>query len=91
MTGVHTSVENLAIVWDSVDRPCSDLPGSEWELPTGCPGWSVKDHLSHLVGFESRAIGRAGPVTVEVTSGRGRPTADPADAAVTLARQLMCS
>ena len=61
MTSVHTSVENLATVWESVDRLCSDLRDNEWELPTGCPGWSVKDHLSHLVDFESRAIGQPAP------------------------------
>jgi uncharacterized protein (TIGR03083 family) len=58
---VHTSVENLAIVWDSVDRLCSDLEDSQWELPTGCPGWTVKDQISHLVDFEGRAIGQPAP------------------------------
>lgn len=53
-----TSIENLAIVWASVARLCSGLPDSQWELPTGCPGWTVKDHLSHLVDFEARALGR---------------------------------
>lgn len=61
MTSVHTSVENLAIVWDSIDRLCSDLTGSQWELPTGCPGWTVKDHLSHLVDYEARAAGQPAP------------------------------
>jgi uncharacterized protein (TIGR03083 family) len=61
MTSVHTSAENLAIVWDSIDHLCSDLADDEWELPTGCPGWTVKDHLSHLVDFEARAIGQPAP------------------------------
>jgi uncharacterized protein (TIGR03083 family) len=61
MTSVHNSAENLAIVWDSIDRLCSDLADDEWELPTGCPGWTVKDHLSHLVDFEARAIGQPAP------------------------------
>jgi uncharacterized protein (TIGR03083 family) len=55
---VLTSVENLAIVWTSIDQLCSGLRDSEWELPTGCPGWTVKDNLSHLVDYEARAIGR---------------------------------
>ena len=32
-----------------------------WDLPTGCPGWTVKDHLSHLVDYEARALGRPAP------------------------------
>jgi uncharacterized protein (TIGR03083 family) len=58
---VYASIENLAIVWASIDQLCSDLAGSEWELPTGCPGWTVKDHVSHLVDYEARALGRPGP------------------------------
>jgi uncharacterized protein (TIGR03083 family) len=58
---VYTSVENLAIVWTSIDLLCSGLPDSEWELPTGCPGWTVKDQLSHLVDYEARAIGQPAP------------------------------
>ena len=50
-SAVHTSVENLAIVWASVDRLCSGLPPGTWDLPTGCPGWTVKDHVSHLVDY----------------------------------------
>lgn len=52
------SVENLAIVWTSIDRLCSDLPPCQWDIPTGCPGWTVKDQLSHLVDYEARALGR---------------------------------
>lgn len=56
-----TSIENLAIVWASVARLCSGLPDSQWELPTGCPGWTVKDQVSHLVDYEARALGRPAP------------------------------
>lgn len=56
-----TSVENLASVWASIDRLCSGLPDGDWDLPTGCPGWTVKDHLSHLVDYEARALGRPAP------------------------------
>ena len=54
---MYSSVENLAIVWASVDRLCAGLPDRDWELATGCPGWTVKDHLSHLVDYEARALG----------------------------------
>lgn len=58
---MQTSVENLGTVWASVDRLCSGLPDTDWDLPTGCPGWTVKDHLSHLVDYEARALGRPAP------------------------------
>jgi uncharacterized protein (TIGR03083 family) len=58
---VIDSVENLAIVWTSIGRLGSDLPAGQWDLPTGCPGWTVKDQLSHLVDYEARALGRPAP------------------------------
>jgi uncharacterized protein (TIGR03083 family) len=45
----------------TIDRLCSDLPAGQWDLPTGCPGWTVKDQLSHLVDYEARALGRPAP------------------------------
>jgi hypothetical protein len=32
---VHTSTENLAGVWASVDRLCAGPLDSQWDLPTG--------------------------------------------------------
>jgi len=58
---VQTSVENLALVWASIDQLCSGLQDDQWDLPTGCPGWTVRDHLSHLVDYEARALGRPVP------------------------------
>lgn len=60
-SAVHTSTENLAAVWASVGQLCSGLSASQWDLPTGCPGWTVKDHLSHLVDYEARALGPPAP------------------------------
>jgi uncharacterized protein (TIGR03083 family) len=61
VSAVSASVENLAIAWASIDRLCSGLPDGQWDLPTGCPGWTVKDHVSHLVDYEARALGRPAP------------------------------
>lgn len=55
---MYASIENLAIVWASIDRLCSGLSSAQWNLPTGCPGWTIKDQVSHLVDFEARALGR---------------------------------
>ncbi|MEU5877659.1 maleylpyruvate isomerase family mycothiol-dependent enzyme [Spirillospora sp. NPDC047279] len=31
--------------------------GPEWDLPTECPGWSVKDVVSHIVSVEAMLLG----------------------------------
>jgi uncharacterized protein (TIGR03083 family) len=58
---VDASIENLGIVWASIDQLCSGLPDSQWNLPTGCPGWTVQDCVSHVVDYEARALGRPLP------------------------------
>ena len=54
-------VEQLAETWASVSDLCADLTEDEWKTPTGCPGWSVQDNVSHLIDFESFALGRPRP------------------------------
>lgn len=54
-------VELLATTWTSIDELCSSLTEDEWKRPTGCPGWSVQDNVSHLVDFEAFALGRPRP------------------------------
>ena len=39
----------------------SELSSTEWALPTDCPGWDVKDQLSHLIGIERSILGEAPP------------------------------
>ena len=51
-------IDLLALAIDSVEQVCSTLSGYEWDAPTDCPGWSVKDNLSHLASFEATAVGR---------------------------------
>jgi uncharacterized protein (TIGR03083 family) len=55
------SIENLAAVWSSIEALCGGLSEEEWKRPTGCPGWSVQDNVSHIIDYESRALGRPGP------------------------------
>jgi len=54
-------VDNMECVWSSLSALCDSLSEDDWKLPTACPGWSVQDQLSHLVGNESRILGRAAP------------------------------
>lgn len=48
--------------WTSIDRLLRPLPPESYDAPTPCPGWSVKDVLSHLVGFEMMLHGEPVPV-----------------------------
>jgi uncharacterized protein (TIGR03083 family) len=36
---------------------CETFGEPEWDLPTECPGWSVKDAVSHLVSVEALLLG----------------------------------
>jgi uncharacterized protein (TIGR03083 family) len=54
-------VANLATVWGSIDGLLTGLDDKDWELPTDCPGWTVKDQVSHLIGTESMLLGRPSP------------------------------
>ncbi|XRQ04759.1 maleylpyruvate isomerase family mycothiol-dependent enzyme [Actinomadura welshii] len=37
------------------------LAEADWERPTECPGWTVKDQVSHLVGIELDLLGEPSP------------------------------
>jgi uncharacterized protein (TIGR03083 family) len=49
-----------------VFRDLEDLLGSltpqEWATETECPGWTVQDNISHIIGTESMLLGREAPV-----------------------------
>jgi len=44
-------------VWSDIVDLCSDLTDDQWNLATDCPGWSVKDHVSHMIGTERMLLG----------------------------------
>jgi uncharacterized protein (TIGR03083 family) len=54
-------VPALAETWRSIDALCRDLDDLEWDTPTDCPGWTVKDQVSHMIGTESMLAGRPMP------------------------------
>ena len=54
-------VDLMEAVWQSIDGLCAGLTQEQWSLPTECPGWSVQDQVSHLVGSECRLLGRPAP------------------------------
>ena len=51
----------LGETWEALAEVCFDLSETEWALPTECPGWDVKDQLSHLIGIELAIMGHPVP------------------------------
>ncbi|HEX4433316.1 MAG TPA: maleylpyruvate isomerase family mycothiol-dependent enzyme [Acidimicrobiales bacterium] len=47
----------LGETWEGLAEVCFELSENEWALPTECPGWDVKDQLSHLIGIERAIMG----------------------------------
>ncbi len=54
-------VHLMEMVWQSISGLCAHLSPEQWAAPTECPGWSVQDQVSHLVGSECRLLGRPAP------------------------------
>lgn len=55
------AVAALDAAYDAVVALAEELAPDEWDLPTACPGWSVKDNLSHIIGIESMLLGAPNP------------------------------
>ena len=47
-----------AEVFANVGALADDLDDERAMLPTGCPGWTVRDHVAHITDLESILIGR---------------------------------
>lgn len=50
-------IELLESVWGSIARLGADLSDEQWDTPTECPGWSVRDQVSHITGLELMLAG----------------------------------
>ena len=48
-------------VFRDIEGLLESLELAEWALPTDCPGWSVQDNVSHIIGTESMILGREAP------------------------------
>ncbi|MDZ4828190.1 MAG: maleylpyruvate isomerase family mycothiol-dependent enzyme [Actinomycetota bacterium] len=51
----------LAAVWTDTLVLAADLTEDEWNRSTDCPGWSVKDHVAHMIGTENMLEGEQPP------------------------------
>jgi uncharacterized protein (TIGR03083 family) len=54
-------IDALDTTWGSIDRLVRPQPPESYDALTPCPGWSMKDVLSHLVGFEKMLHGEPVP------------------------------
>jgi uncharacterized protein (TIGR03083 family) len=45
-----------------------ELGPADWDRPTECPGWSVKDQYSHILGIERYLLGEADDGEVRTTA-----------------------
>lgn len=59
--GTEPVVGDLAEVWSSILDACEGVDDAVWELVTECPGWTVRDQLSHLIGIERALLGEQPP------------------------------
>jgi len=51
-----------AEVFSDVDALAAGLDPESARRATGCPGWSVRDHVAHITDLESILVGRQRPV-----------------------------
>src|SRR5690606_13555063 len=61
LRGMLPLVDQLATTWRSISNLCASLRPEQWEVATGCPGWTVRDQVSHLIDYEATALGRPRP------------------------------
>jgi uncharacterized protein (TIGR03083 family) len=52
------TVDKLALVWASISALCRPFTDEQWDTPTECPGWTVRDQISHLIGTERMLGGK---------------------------------
>jgi len=58
-------ITQLESVWADIAELGEGLTAAEWNRPTDCPGWSVKDNVAHMIGTENMLRG-VQPPPVEV-------------------------
>ncbi|UQI49035.1 maleylpyruvate isomerase family mycothiol-dependent enzyme [Streptomyces sp. HU2014] len=63
---VHPSLQPAVDAWTHSAEAILDLvrplAESDWNRATECPGWSVRDVVSHVIGVESEMLGEPRPI-----------------------------
>ncbi|GGZ03752.1 maleylpyruvate isomerase family mycothiol-dependent enzyme [Streptomyces nitrosporeus] len=63
---VHPSLQTYADAWthsvEAISELVKPLVEGEWNGRTPCPGWSVRDIVSHVIGMECEQLGDPRPI-----------------------------
>jgi uncharacterized protein (TIGR03083 family) len=63
---VHPSLQNYADAWthsvEAIAALVGPLAEGDWNRRTPCPGWSVRDIVSHVIGMECEMLGDPRPI-----------------------------
>ncbi|QNE76307.1 maleylpyruvate isomerase family mycothiol-dependent enzyme [Streptomyces finlayi] len=63
---VHPSLQTYADAWthsiESIAELVKPLVEGEWNRRTPCPGWSLRDIVSHIIGMECEMLGDPRPI-----------------------------
>lgn len=54
-------VDLLEQTWADLIALGAELSPKDWQAPTACPGWSVQDNVSHVIGTERMLAGEPAP------------------------------
>ena len=62
----HPSLQPYVDAWtqsmEAISELVTPLAEGEWNRPTECPGWSVRDVVSHIIGLECELLGDPRPI-----------------------------
>lgn len=63
---LHPTLQHYADAWahsiDAISELVQPLAEAEWNRRTPCPGWSVRDLISHLIGLDCEMLGDPRPI-----------------------------
>ncbi|MEU8788037.1 maleylpyruvate isomerase family mycothiol-dependent enzyme [Streptomyces sp. NPDC048643] len=63
---LHPSLQSYADAWthsiDAISELVQPLVEGEWNRRTPCPGWSVRDIVSHVIGLDCEMLGDPRPI-----------------------------
>jgi uncharacterized protein (TIGR03083 family) len=63
---LHPSLQSYADAWthsiEAISELVTPLVEGEWSRATPCPGWSVRDIVSHVIGLDCEMLGDPRPI-----------------------------
>lgn len=65
-------IAQLATEWATIDELCRGLEPAEWDIESDCPGWTVRDLVSHMIGTERMLAGDPAPTAPDAVGAHVR-------------------